>query len=129
MPTRLRFLLSLLLVASAICLSVGGYFLYIYSIVPLILVETTLAAIIVLLILSYFVARGSLIATSISTILGVVAPIMSAATPQHVSVLEQITAGGLLSFLGLLQLFGFYIFPITFVVVRIVFRSKFSGWK
>ena len=129
MAVQLKSILSLLLLASALSLTLGGYLLYINSLVPEILVETTFVAVVVLFFLSYFVALGNLLAISVSTILGVVAPIMSAATPQHISVLAQIDAGGLISILGLLQLFGFYIFPILFVVVRIVFRSRFSGWK
>ena len=129
MSVQLKSIMSLLLLASALSLSTGGYLLYINSLVPEILIETTLIAVVVLFALSYFVARGNVLAISVSTVLGVVAPIMSAATPQHVSVLVQIDTGGLISILGLLQLFGFYIFPITFVVVRIVFRSRFSGWK
>jgi hypothetical protein len=125
---QLKSILSLLLLASAFSLTIGGYLLYINSLVPEILVETTFVAVVVLFALSYFVARGNLLAVSISTVLGVVAPIMSAATPQHVSVLVQIDTGGLISILGLLQLFGFYIFPLTFVVVRIVFRSRLTGW-
>jgi hypothetical protein len=108
---------------------VGGYLLYIHSLVPLSLVETTLVAVIVLYILSYFVARGNVISINISTALGVIAPIMSATTPAHVGVLEQIGSGGLISFLGVLQLFGFYIFPITFVLLRIIFRSRLRGWS
>ena len=129
MPVQLKLILSLLLLASALSLTLGGYLLYINSLVPEILVETTFVAVVVLFALSYFVARGNMFAISVSTILGVVAPIMSAATPQHVSVLVQVDAGGLISILGMLQLCGFYIFPILFVFVRVVFRSRFSGWK
>lgn len=126
---QLKSVLSLLLLASALSLTVGGYLLYVNSLVPIILVETTFVAIIILFVLSYLVARGNLLAMSVSTILGVVAPIMSAATPQHIGVLEQIGTGGLLSVLGFLQLFGFYIFPITFVIIRLALHSRFTGWK
>ena len=112
---------------SAVSLSVGGYLLYLRSLVPLYLVETTLVAVIILYILSYFVAKGNMISINVSTVLGVVAPIMSASTPAHVGVLQQIGTGGLISFLGSLQLLGFYIFPIAFVILRVVFRSKLSG--
>jgi hypothetical protein len=124
MVAQLKSILSLLLFLSAVSLSVGGYLLYVNSLVQLFLVETTLIAVIILYILSYFVARGNMISINVSTALGVIAPILSASTPAHVGVLEQMTTGGLISFLGLLQLLGFYIFPISFVVLRIVFRSK-----
>ncbi|MHB2036422.1 MAG: hypothetical protein ACYCPW_06725 [Nitrososphaerales archaeon] len=125
---QLKSILSLLLLASAVSLTVGGYLLYVNSLVPMILVVTTIIAVIILYIMSYFVARGNMIAINVSTVLGVIAPIMSASTPAHIGVLEQIATGGLISFLGLLQLFGFYIFPIAFVIVRIVFRSKLNSW-
>ena len=54
---KLPLVLSLLLIASAVSLTVGGAFLYAYKLVPMILVETTIVAVIVLYILSYFVAR------------------------------------------------------------------------
>jgi hypothetical protein len=126
---HLKTILSVLLFLSAISLSVGGYLLYYYSLVPVILVETTLVAVVILYALSYFVARGNIISINVSTVLGVIAPIMSASTPAHVGVLEQIGSGGLISFLGILQFLGFYVFPITFVVLRVVFRSKIGGWS
>jgi len=125
----LKSILSLLLLASAVSLTVGGYLLYVNSLVPMILVDTTIVAVIILYIMAYFVAKGNIIAINVSTVLGVIAPIMSASTPKHVGVLEQIATGGLISFLGLLQLFGFYIFPIVFVILRIVFRSKLKSWS
>ena len=129
MQVQLKSVLSLLLLGSAVSLTAGGYLLYINSLVPTILVETTFVAVVILFVLSYLVARGNLLAMSVSTILGVVAPVMSAATPQHIGVLEQIGTGGLLSVLGFLQVFGFYIFPLTFVIVRVALHSTFTGWK
>ncbi len=126
---QLKSILSLLLLASAISLTIGSYFLYVNHLVSIILVETTIVAVIILYILTFFVAKGNVICINISTILGIVAPILSSSTPAHVSVLEQIASGGLISFLGMLQLLGFYIFPISFVILRIVFRSKLGGWN
>jgi len=122
----LRKVLTALLIGSALCLAVGSYFLYVYSLVPVFLTEATIGAVIVLCILSYYVARGVKIAINIATILGIVAPIMSISTPAHVGVLEQLVNGGdlLISGLAFLQLLGFYVFPIAFVILRIVLRSK-----
>lgn len=64
---------------------------------------------------------------NISTALGIIAPIISYSTPAHVGVLEQIGKGGLIAFLGVLQLLGFYIFPITFVILRIVYYGKLKS--
>jgi len=116
--------LSSLLLASAISLTLGGILLYIYALVPIVLVETTLVAIVVLFALSYFVSMGNTVSINIATILGIAAPLMSYFTPAHVGVLEQIGTGGLISLLGILQLAGFYIFPILYVVLRIVFSGK-----
>lgn len=118
--------LAALLIASALSLSVGGFFLYVDSLVPFVLIETTFVAVSILFILSYFVTKGNLTSINISTVLGVLAPILSFSTPAHVSVLEQIGTGGLISFLGVLQLLGFYVFPITFVILRIVFRGEIN---
>lgn len=116
-------LLSALLILSALSLGVGAYFLFVNSLVPIVLIDTTLVATIVLLVLAYFVAKGIMVAVNIATVLGVIAPIMSALTPQHVSVLSQLLGGGLTASLGLLQLAGFYVFPVTFVVLRIALRK------
>lgn len=124
---RIVTVLALLLLASAFSLSVGGFFLYIDKLVPPILIETTLAAVIILFAISYFVARGNMIAVNISSALGVIAPIISYSTPAHVSVLEQIRSGGLIGFLGVLQLLGFYVFPIAFVILRIAYHGKIKS--
>jgi hypothetical protein len=119
--------LALLLIASAISLGVGGIFLFAYALVPMILIDTTLIAVVVLLGLSYFVSKGNMLSINISTILGIVAPIISLSTPAHVGVLEQIGAGGLISFLGILQLLGFYVFPISFVFLRVLYRGRLEA--
>jgi len=121
---QLTRIFSALLLASALSLTFGGILLYVYALVPVILVETTLAAVIVLFILSYFVSRGNMVSINIATILGIIAPVMSYLTPAHVGVLEQIGSGGLISLLGILQLLGFYLFPILYVILRIVFNGK-----
>jgi len=121
---KLQIILSALLVTSALSLTFGGILLYIYSLVPLVLVETTFAAVVVLFVLSYFVSKGNMVSINIATILGVIAPIMSYFTPAHVGVLEQIGTGGLITLLGILQLLGFYLFPILYVILRVVFNGK-----
>ena len=99
-------------------------FLYFYSLVPIVLVETTIVAVVVLFVLSYPVSKGNILSINISTLLGIAAPIISISTPAHVGVLEQIGRGGLISFLGILQLLGFYTFPIIFVLLRIIYNRK-----
>ncbi len=126
---KLAPLLAFLLIASAVCLTLGGILLYYYQLVPDVLVVTTLVAVVILLTLSRFVARGNANAINISTILGIIAPIMSYFTPSHVGVLEQIGTGGIISLLGILQLLGFYAFPIIYVILRIAFYQQISRPK
>ncbi len=123
---QIRTVLSVLLLASVVSLSIGGYLLYVYSLVPKLLVETTFAAIVVLLVLSYFVRRGVMIAINVGTVLGVIAPFITFSTPAHVGVIEQILSGGLISLLGLLQILGFDVFPVLYVILRIVYRGRIN---
>jgi hypothetical protein len=117
-------LLGSLLIASAISLTLGGILLFYYALVPTVLVLTTFIAVLILFLLSAYVAKRNIIAINLATILGVAAPIMSYFTPSHVGVLEQIGTGGLISILGVLQLLGFYVFPIVFVILRLVFYQR-----
>ena len=112
---------SSLLLGSVISLSIGGFLLYAYNLVPVWLLELISMAIVVLLPLAYLVSKRNILALNISTILGVIAPIVSASTPSHLAVLFSFGQDLLLSFLGLLQIFGFYLFPIIFVVLRLTF--------
>lgn len=117
-------MLSALLIASAVCLGVGGWLLYIHLLVPMILVETTLVGTMVLVILAYFVARGVLLAINIGMILGVIAPLITFSIPAHMGVVQEIGSGGLIGVLGFLQILGFDVFPIIYVVSRVVYWSN-----
>ena len=118
-----------LLVGSALALSTGGVMLYWYRLVPSFLIELTAIAVIVLLILSYPVLRQNRIAIEISTALGVLAPLISLSTPAHVAVLLSFGYEPLLTVLASLQFLGFYIFPISFVILRIVERKTIVSRK
>ena len=124
---KIQLFLSYLLILSASSLTVGSFFLNVNALVPIILIYTTLVAVVVLFALSYFVAKRVVIAINFGTVQGIIAPIMSALTPQHVSVLSQLLGGGIIALLGLLQILGFYLFPIIYVVLRIVFRKSVSS--
>ncbi|MDG6996093.1 MAG: hypothetical protein JRN52_09220 [Nitrososphaerota archaeon] len=121
---KIIYILSLLLVASAVSLSVGGYLLYVYSLVPPVLVETTLVAIIVLFILAHFVYRGRMLAINLSTILGIVALFIPFSTPAHIGVIEEIGSGGLIGLLGVLQILGFVVFPLIYIIIRVAYRGR-----
>ena len=113
-----------LLGGSATCLAVGDLFLYGENLVPAILVAITAIAVIVLVPLSVLVYRRNLVAVDVSTILGIVAPLISLSTPSHVAVLLSFGENLLLSVLGALQFFGFYLFPISYVIVRLAYRKR-----
>ncbi|MDG6904796.1 MAG: hypothetical protein JRN20_03305 [Nitrososphaerota archaeon] len=121
---KIAHILSLLLVASALSLSIGGYLLYAHSLVPPVLVETTMVAVIVLFILAYFVFNGNTIAINIATILGIVSLFIPFSTPAHIGVIEEIGTGGLIALLGALQILGFIVFPVIYILVRIGFRAR-----
>jgi hypothetical protein len=113
-----------LLLASAVSLSIGGALLYAFDLVQVQLIELTAVAVVVLLFLAIYVRRGKLWAINIGTALGIIAPLFSLSTPAHVAVLTSIgQAGALLSLLGILQLLGFFIFPLTYVILRIAYRN------
>lgn len=122
-------LLSTLLIGSALSLSVGGFLLYAYNQVPIFLIDLTLGAVIALYILAYFVSKGKMLAINISTILGVIAPILSASTPAHIGVLGDFGRSLLITADGLLQFLGFYAFPISFVVFRIAYHKRLIRGK
>ena len=122
-------LLSALLLASALSLSIGGLLLYAYNQVPISLIDLTIGAVIVLYILAYLVSKGKTLAINISTVLGVFAPILSASTPAHLGILGDFGQGWLVSADGLLQALGFYVFPIAFVILRIAFHKKLASKK
>jgi hypothetical protein len=118
--------LSGLLLGSALCLSAGGMLLYSKNLVPPFLLELTAAAVAVIVPLSFFVYKKNLASINLSTLLGVIAPFTSISTPAHIAVLLSFGQNLLLSVLGLLQFLGFYLFPISFVIVRMVYRKKIS---
>ncbi len=116
-------ILSALLLGSAICLSLGGLLLFVNGLVPMDLIELTATAVIIITPLSILVYRRNLTAINISTVLGFVAPTISLSTPAHIAVLLEFGHNFLISVLGLLQFLGFYLLPITFLVIR------FAYWK
>ncbi len=119
-------ILSILLIGSALSLSIGGIILYAYNQVPIFLVDLTLVAVLVLYVLAYFVSKGKMIALNVSTVLGVIAPILSVTTPAHITILSEFGQNALVSADGLLQFLGFYAFPIVFVILRIAYHKKIA---
>jgi hypothetical protein len=119
-------ILSALLLASAISLALGGLLLFVNRLVPLILLDLTATAVIVITPLSFFVYRRNLIAINVSTILGFVAPTISLSTPAHIEVLFEFGRNSLLSVLALLQVLGFYAMPIAFLIIRFAYWKRIS---
>jgi hypothetical protein len=118
--------LGALLLGSAVTLGIGGVLLFDYDLVPYYLVELTTAVVVALVPLSYYVIHANKLAINISTVLGIIAPISSIMNHSHLDILLAFGQGLLTSVLGLLQFFGFYLFPIVFVVLRIVYRKRLS---
>jgi hypothetical protein len=123
---KLSNILSALLWSSIISLSVGGFLLYWYNLVPPSLLELTGVAVVILIPLAINVYKKNLLAINISTVLGFVAPTISLSTPAHLAVLKAFGQDPLLSVLGLLQFLGFYIFPIAFIILRFVYWKRIS---
>lgn len=113
-----------LLIASATSLSVGGVLLYSFGLVPMSLIELTVAAIAVISFLSFFVLKGNRLAINVSTALGMLAPLFSLSVPAHIDVLFSFGATPLLSILGAVQFIGFDLFPIVFVILRMAYWKK-----
>jgi hypothetical protein len=118
--------LSLLLLGSALSLSIGSILLLTEKLVPTVLVELTAVAVVVILPLSFLVYRRNILAINISAALGIVAPVVSLSTPAHIAVLLSFGQNLLLSVLGLLQFLGFYLFPVSFVIIRVVYRNEIT---
>jgi hypothetical protein len=116
--------LSGLLAASGVSLAMGDALLFFFNLVPFYLIALTAAAAVILFVLSLFVDRGNTIALNISTILGVIAPIFSLSTPAHDAVLLAFGSSPLITSLAALQFFGFFIFPVAFVLLRILYWKR-----
>lgn len=124
---RITNVLTGLLIASAISLGIGGTLLYGYSLVPNYLVELTGVVVVILFVLSFFVYKANTMVINVGTVLGVIAPAFSISTPAHVEVLESFGSSALISLLGLLQFLGFFLFPITYVVLRLAYRNNIAS--
>ncbi|MEM3670810.1 MAG: hypothetical protein QW767_03595 [Thermoprotei archaeon] len=109
------------MVASAFSLSIGGYLLYANSLVPPQLTALTAAAVVVALTLSYFVFHENTTAINVGTILGFAAIAFSASSSAHDKALAEFGGNPLITTLDLLQVFGFYVFPALYIVVRLVY--------
>jgi hypothetical protein len=121
---KLERVLSGLLAASGVSLAMGDALLFFFNLVPFYLIALTAAAAVILFFLSLFVDRGNTIALNISTILGVIAPIFSLSMPAHDAVLLAFGSSPLITSLAALQFFGFFIFPVAFVLLRILYWKR-----
>jgi hypothetical protein len=118
--------LSGLLLGSALSLSLGGIILFEEKLVAPILIELTAVAVAIILPLSFFVYKRKIVAINVSTALGILAPIISLSTPAHIAVLQSFGNSILFSILGVLQFLGFYLFPLSFVIIRIFKLKKIA---
>jgi hypothetical protein len=65
-----------------------------------------------------------MLAINVATVLGFAELAVSLSTPAHINVLLEFDRNLLFSVLGLLQVFGFYVFPSIFIVLRFLYRKS-----
>ncbi|MEM0169287.1 MAG: hypothetical protein QXR57_03830 [Metallosphaera sp.] len=106
-----------LLIASSVCLSLGGYFLL--GVVPPVLSLTTYVVVVVLLTLSYLAWRGNQTAINTGLVLAVLAIISSTSSQAHLTALSEIDDNLRITLLDVLMILGFYLFPGIYIVVRL----------
>ena len=125
----LRKSLSLLMVLSALFLIAGAALLRIYSLVPFYLTLTTALAVVVILIVAHFINRGYTWAANTGIALAIISILTSALSPTHNSAVLNMFSSPLLAVLVLLEIFGFYVFPVLFLIIRAVKHKEFRGKK
>ncbi|MCG3108349.1 hypothetical protein L3N51_00630 [Metallosphaera sp. J1] len=113
---------SILLLGSAICLSIGGYLLL--GVVPSILTAMTYVVVIVLLALSYLVEKGIAWALNLGFILGILAILSSSLSQAHMQALSQFGSSPRITILDALMVMGFYVFPVVYIVFWVRGRAS-----
>lgn len=109
---------------SVATVAIGAFLLKYYSLTPVTLTYATAGADILVFITSIFVYRGSRLAMNFAVILSVAAIVSSLASPAHFQAMEKITQGGLISLLDILEILGFYLFPLMYIIMRFSSRGR-----
>lgn len=111
--------MALPLVGSAASLAAGGALLYANSLVPPQLALGGLAASALLLVLAACVWRQSRAAVEASTVLAAISIVSSPFIAAHRKAMLGFGSNSLLDVLDVLQILGFYVFPATFLALRL----------
>lgn len=114
--------LTAYMLLSSFFVAIGSYLLRVYSLVPVTLTYATIGSVILVLITSIFVHKGSRMAMNFGVILSVAAIISSLSSPAHLRAMTEILNGTIISVLDVLEILGFYLFPILYIFER--FRRK-----
>lgn len=94
-----------------------------YSLVPITLTYATAGAVIAVAIDAFFVARGSRLALNIGVVLSLAAIFSSITSPAHLAAMEKIFDGGILAVLDVLEILGFYLFPMLYIATRFLAKK------
>lgn len=116
-----------MMVLSALFLILGAVLLRLYSLVPFYLTAMTAAAVVVIFIVAHYVNKGHTLAVNLGTALAVLSILISALSPTHNTAILDFFNSPLLAVLDILQIFGFYVFPLVFLAIRIVHHKEFNG--
>lgn len=111
--------LGIYMVLSSIFVAWGAYLLRKNSLVPLELTLATSLAVFIVLLTAFFVFSGSRLAINLGIVLSVAAIASSLSSPAHLHAMSQIFNGGIISLLDVLEILGFYLFPILYIYTRI----------
>ncbi len=124
MIMSLRVRMAGYMTASIVFVSSGGFLLWYYGLVPVALTYATFAAVLAVAIDAIFVLRGSRLALNFGLILSLAAIISSAASPAHLSAMLRILDGGIITVLDVLEILGFYLFPLLYLGTRFAISRK-----
>ncbi|BFH72718.1 hypothetical protein SJAV_06620 [Sulfurisphaera javensis] len=103
------------LIGSAISLGIGGILLF--SIVPFILSIGTIIAVSLFLISAYLIYKDVKIGYYLGFVLSLLAIISSATSTTHDKALLSFGSSFFISILNILMILGFYIFPLTYIIL------------
>lgn len=122
--TELRNRMASYMVASAVTVSVGGFLLWYYSLVPVILTYLTGTAVLIVMVTANSVRRGSVFAMNFGVILSIAAVVSSASSYAHLQAMSEIFHGGIISLLDVLEILGFYVFPLLYISEKLLHSMR-----
>lgn len=116
--------LAILMLLSAIDIDIGGFILREQGLVPLSLTISTFAASAVIVVVAVLILytegkRGEFT----GLILGCIAIVVST-NPSHLSALEKFGSSASLAAADVTMLIGFYILPVLYIILFLVYRKK-----